>query len=173
MKDLKDKLIAGTFVLAIIGLWIYLIYKHLSESSRQSNYLFYAIVAIIAYITIIAISTLEKGKPESKSNAYDIFTLGLKIKVNLLYVYIGLFFGLPVLLFVLGICLTFINNFYFLLALYLLITLIMFLNSSKKKLVNVLVAFVLGVVLYFGFKAKDIFRLNVSVEYDREIIYKN
>jgi hypothetical protein len=173
MKDFKDKLIGGTFAIVLIYFFGYLIYNYFSLSGLESNYLFYSFVALFIYIMIIAISTIEKEQPEKESIAYNIFTLNTKVKINFIYMYIALIFSIPILTFVFGICLTLINNIYFLLALYFMITLFLFLITSNKTLPKLITILTLGVALYFGYKARNIFKLNVIAVYDHEVIYKN
>ncbi len=185
MRDTKDiiALIIGSimFLGGIYGgIWII----QRSQLSEESKYLLYAALGIVVYIVIIIFAILEVDNPESKSILAKIFTFNsnkiFTFNIDSWDIFCGIWIGLlisPTLwalisaLLILGLGL--INNLYFIICIYFIITFLLFLSYSKKKLMNFLVFVILAIIFYWGFKGRNIFRIDVKVKFNDEIIYEN
>lgn len=172
MKKYKEEIIT---IIVLGGLTIllgFLIYDYIGSSAWKEDSLVKAIVGLIVYIVILNYS------PDDKDNLYEnagykALTLYSKVKVDAVILYFIFLFAVPALLIGLGTLLFIINNLYYIFAVYSIVTLLLFIATSKTRLINWLSAITLCLVLYFGFNARNDFRIEYRVIFHDKVIIAN
>lgn len=150
----------------------FLISNEIESGAWDGNYLAKAVVGLIVYIAILNYS------PDNKDNLYEnagykALTLHSKVKVDAVILYLIFLFAVPALLIGLGTLFFIINNLYYIFAVYSIVTLLLFITTSKTRLINWLAAITLCLVLYFGFNARNDFRIEYRAIFHDKVIIAN
>jgi sterol desaturase/sphingolipid hydroxylase (fatty acid hydroxylase superfamily) len=171
----KDYAIASIFVVGVAALFAWSMYNEVKYNTEQKNFFLLFIVVLIVYFGFVAIKSLD-FKPKSKSSVFkDIFFFDLpKSERSRVEAFLFSYLGIPILLGLLGLLLTLLlllaNNLFWVLAIYLIASGIQFIRYVKNPVIKILTVLLLSTVLYAGFNAREIFKVNFKVEFNDRVI---
>lgn len=172
MKKYKDGIFTLIFWGALVCAFGYLFYTNIWTADWSGNYLYKAVITIIVYIVIINIPR-EEGKDFEESVGQRVLRWNNIIKIDGIILYLVLLFSFPALLIGLGIMLFTVNNLFYIIAIYFVVTFVLFITQSKNKLVNLFAGITLCLLLYFGFNARNDFKVEFRATFQDEVIFGN